>query len=78
MPPPAWRHSTSVLVLATFKVVSQGVHRDGRGPVRPANIKRSLAELRDDLLAEFKSIKGPYASRLRTWNQIAFKGSVAP
>ena len=42
--------------------------------VRPANVKRAVAELRDNMLA--KSTRGPYESRLRTWNRLAFEGKV--
>ena len=42
--------------------------------VRPANVKRAVTELRDNMLA--KSTRGPYESRLRTWNRLAFEGRV--
>ena len=42
--------------------------------VRPANVKRAVTELRDNMLA--KSTRGPYESRLRTWNRLAFEGKV--
>ena len=42
--------------------------------VRPANVKLAVTELRDNMLA--KSTRGPYESRLRTWNRLAFEGKV--
>ena len=42
--------------------------------VRPANVKRAVTELRDNMLA--RSTRGPYESRLRTWNRLAFEGKV--
>ncbi|CAE7820685.1 unnamed protein product, partial [Symbiodinium sp. CCMP2456] len=44
--------------------------------VRPANLKRAIAELRGDMLA--KTTRGPYESRLKTWNRLAYEGEVAP
>ncbi|CAE7289215.1 unnamed protein product [Symbiodinium sp. CCMP2456] len=43
--------------------------------VRPANVKRAIAELRGDMLA--KTTRGPYESRLKTWNRLAYEGEVA-
>ncbi|CAE7318222.1 unnamed protein product, partial [Symbiodinium sp. CCMP2456] len=44
--------------------------------VRPANVKRAIAEFRGDMLA--KTTRGPYESRLKTWNRLAYEGEVAP
>jgi len=44
--------------------------------VRPANVKRAIAELRGDMLA--KTTRGPYESRLKTWNRLAYEGEVSP
>ena len=42
--------------------------------VGPGNVKRTVAEPRDNMLA--RSTRGPYESRLRTWNRLAFEGKV--
>ena len=44
--------------------------------VRPANVKRAVTELRDNMLA--RSTRGPYESRLRAWNRLALEGKVLP
>ena len=70
-------------VASDLAVVTAGPSRPDL-PVRRDATRASLAaaveavrlvtELRDNMLA--KSTRGPYESRLRTWNRLAFEGKV--
>ena len=81
-PPPVEEESAVALMEAGPSRPDLPVRRDASRAslaaaveaVRPANVKRAVAELRDNMLA--RSTRGPYESRLRTWNRLAFEGKV--